>query len=101
MAIHKGGYVFQDKEGIWYARITLRGSSGKRRNVKRRAKDKTEAKKLLRALAQELDQHGEKAIEATNMTFADLCITYADIYEYRTQRFRTQLITSGQGQSPV
>lgn len=44
MARDRSGYIFQDKQGSWYARTTVTGADGKRRNVKRRAKDKTEAK---------------------------------------------------------
>ena len=80
MAIHKGGYTFQDKEGHWFARITVKDSSGKRRNIKRRAKDKTEAKQLLRELVQHLELEGSKAVDAANMTFADLCDFYERVY---------------------
>ncbi len=81
MTIHKGGYVYYDeKESTWYARITVKDTSGKRRNVKRRAKDKTEAKKMLRGLGQQLDAEGEKAIESSQMTFNDLCDYYQRTY---------------------
>lgn len=77
MPKHKRGYVFQDKQRKWYARATLTDVTGKRRNVKRRAKDKREAKQLLRELVRQLDDDGEKSIDSANRTFADL----ADFYE--------------------
>lgn len=70
------GYVFESN-GKWFARITLRDSTGKRRNIKRTAKSKSDAKELLKQLAQQLDDEGAKVFDVLRMTFIDL----ADYYE--------------------
>lgn len=60
MAKERSGYVYQDKQGSWYVRTTVMDSSGKRRNVKRRAKDKTEARQILKTILRQIDDEGEK-----------------------------------------
>ena len=70
------GYVFESK-GKWFARITLTDNTGKRRNVKRTAKSKSDAKEILKQIIRQLDDEGSKAIESWAMTFNDL----ADYYE--------------------
>ena len=77
MAKERSGYVFQDKDGFWYARITFTAENGKRRNVKRRAKTKTEARETLWKLRREYADHGEKIIDGDRVTFNEL----AKIYE--------------------
>jgi integrase len=69
------GYVFQDK-GKWYARVTVRDNLGKRRNVKRTAKSKSEAKTILRALLNEIEKDGLKSIDFAKLTFNDLAEYY-------------------------
>jgi len=90
MSRGKRGYVFRDKGGKWYARVTLTNARGNRRNVKRRAKDKREAKKLLRELVRQLDNDGERAIDSASRTFADLANFYEETYlhpaEYVSER---------------
>lgn len=86
MTIHKGGYVYYDeKESVWYARITVKDAAGNRRNIKRRAKDKTKAKGILRGLAQQLDTEGEKAIESSQISFNDLCEFYERTYLHEAE----------------
>lgn len=77
MAKDRSGYVFQDKRGNWYARTTVTGADGKRRNVKKRAKDKADAKQTLAGLVQQIKDEGPKAVDASRMTFNEL----ADYYE--------------------
>lgn len=130
------GYIAQDKNGKWFARITITGANGKRRNIKRCANDKADAKGILKKLSRQLEDEGEKGIEAARLTFNDLAdfytkhylkpaeyidgrkisglrdlvkpkscvahfracfgnkklrdLTYADIYSYRTARFKSQ-----------
>ena len=47
------GYVYQDSRGYWYARLTVAESTGKRRNIKRVARSRTEAQDILRRLVRE------------------------------------------------
>jgi integrase len=77
MSNNRSGYVFQDKKGAWYARTTITDASGKRRNVKRRAKDKQDAKNLLKTLLRGLDAEGVKAVDLSKQTFNDLADLYA------------------------
>ncbi|MFN7946545.1 MAG: site-specific integrase [Blastocatellia bacterium] len=79
MAKERSGYVFQDQDGFWYARITFTNESGKRRNIKRRAKNKTAAKEILWQLRRDYKDHGEKMIEGDRVLFREL----AEIYEQR------------------
>ncbi|HEX8196392.1 MAG TPA: tyrosine-type recombinase/integrase [Pyrinomonadaceae bacterium] len=75
----RSGYIFERK-GKWYARITLTDSNGKRREIKRTAKSKADAKQLLKALQSEIENKGEKAIDALKMTFGELCDYYETHY---------------------
>lgn len=72
----KKGYVFEEK-GKWYARITVKDSTGKRRNIKRTANSKADAKKILKKIIYELENVGTSAIDGLTMTFNAL----ADYYE--------------------
>lgn len=72
------GYVFRDRlSGKWFARLTISDSSGKRRNIKRTAKDKPTARELLKQIVRQLEDEGEKVIKSWQVTFSDL----ADHYE--------------------
>jgi integrase len=74
----RSGYVYHDKkEKCWIARTTITDNSGKRRNVKRRAENKTAAKEILKTLLREIDDEGYQAIEAVRRTFNHS----ADFYE--------------------
>lgn len=76
----RSGYVFYDeKEGCWIARTQVTDDSGKRRNVKRRAKSKTEAEAKLKTLLRQIDDEGSKVVDFNLLTFNYL----ADYYEKR------------------
>jgi len=70
------GYVFCEN-GKWFARVTFTGSNGKRRNVKRTAKTKTEAKALLKKVIRQIDDEGITVVDVWRKSFNDL----ADYYE--------------------
>ena len=80
MAKDRSGYVFQDKTGAWYARTTITDAAGKRRNIKRRAKSKREAKEVLRAILSSLETEGSDAIASSRRTFNELADFYASHY---------------------
>lgn len=81
MAKDKTGYVFQDKKSkAWYARVTFTDSTGQKRNVKRTAKSKSDAKELLKTITRQLDDEGEKAIQTAQLTFKDLANHYEKHY---------------------
>ena len=73
------GYVFEDK-GKWFARITITGENGKRRNIKRTAKSKADAKEFLKKLTRQIDDDGIQAVESWRMTFNDLAEYYSTHY---------------------
>lgn len=73
----RAGYIFQDRNGKWYARTTFTDRAGKRRNIKKTAKDKAEAKVILKSIIRQIEDEGEKYIDGSRMTFNEL----ADHYE--------------------
>jgi integrase len=77
MAKETSGYIGQDNNGKWFARITFKTENGKRKNVLRKAKDKAQAKKLLRHLINELENSGNNFPEISKIGFNEL----ADYYE--------------------
>ncbi|MGA9998415.1 MAG: phage integrase SAM-like domain-containing protein, partial [Pyrinomonadaceae bacterium] len=77
MAKDRSGYIFQNKQGAWYARTTITDETGKRRNIKRRAKDKQDAKKILKSILQEVEDEGSKVADSSKMIFSDLADFYA------------------------
>ena len=75
------GYTYFDKnEKCWYARTTVTDENGKRRNVKRKAKTKTEANKLLKIIIRQIDDEGIKVIDFTQLTFNYLADFYLKNY---------------------
>ena len=76
----KSGYVYQDEAKRWYARFDYTDESGKRRTVRRRAKDKTDAKELLQSLLERFRDHGQQSFDGDRMTFNDLADFYEEIY---------------------
>jgi hypothetical protein len=80
MAKARTGYVFKDRNGCWWARLTFTDEAGKRRNVKRsnyidqagnkwRARNKTEAKSLLlKQLLDEMEESPETVLEGGGTT---------------------------------
>ena len=80
MANDRSGYVFQNEKVAWFARTTITDASGKRRNIKRRAIDKQDAKRLLKSILQDLEAEGVKAVDLSKLTFNDLADFYTANY---------------------
>lgn len=76
MAKERSGYVYE-KNGAWYARFTFTNEQGKRKDIKRKAGNRTEAKNILKSLLRELEDKGCKSVEASRMT----CNSVFDFYE--------------------
>jgi integrase len=75
------GYVYFDKtEKCWYARTTITDEKGARRNVKKRAKSKSEGRKILRVILRTLDEEGSKVLDLSKLTFNDLADFYSAHY---------------------
>jgi hypothetical protein len=92
MGRERSGYVYQDKGGSWYARITMTDSTGRRRNIRRRAGDRKGAKQALKTLLRQLDDEGETAIEAATMNFNDLCDYYQRTYLHAAEYVREKKV---------
>lgn len=79
------GYVFRDKQGRWFARTTIKDTSGKRRNIVRRVKDKADGRAILKTIVKQLEDHGEKAVDVAKKTFGELCDLYERVYLHEAQ----------------
>lgn len=79
MAKLRTGYVFKDSQG-WWARVTVRDAKGTRRNIKRRVKNKSEGRELLKDILRELDDHGSRTLLNAAMTFETLAAHYETTY---------------------
>jgi integrase len=90
----RSGYVFQDKQGRWYARTTVTDRHGNRRNIKRSAKDKADAKQILKTILRQIEDEGEKGVDASRMTFNALADFYEKHYLHPAQ-YRDQKKISG------
>lgn len=80
MSKERTGSIYQDKNGNWFARITFTCSNGKRKDIKRKAKDKTTAKEIQKVLLRQLEDEGENSIDGSKMTFNSLADHYAKTY---------------------
>ncbi|HEX9929301.1 MAG TPA: site-specific integrase [Pyrinomonadaceae bacterium] len=75
MAKDRTGYVYEENKK-WIARVTTTDETGKRRNIRRSANSKSEAKELLKQIVRQLDDEGVKAIDTANLTFDYLALHY-------------------------
>ncbi len=76
MARQREGYIQKLTDGSLWARVTYTGSDGKRHTLRRKVKNRTEGKKLLRELIDGLDRVGDHAVEGDRMRFRDLAQRY-------------------------
>lgn len=88
----RSGYIFEEK-GKWYARVTIQDNQGKRRNIKRTAKTKSQAKELLKTLLQQIENEGVKGIDAARLTFNDLAKYYQTHYIKEPEYFNERKIS--------
>jgi len=66
------------KDGRIYARITWTDETGKKRQLRRRAENRTHAHQLKRQMLAELEAHGSELVDAANMTFLQLANYYQE-----------------------
>jgi integrase len=76
----KSGYAYQDNAKRWYARFDYTDECGKRRTVRRRAKDKTDAKEILRGLLERYRDFGQQSFDGDRMTFNDVAKFYEETF---------------------
>jgi RecG-like helicase len=72
MAKESTGYIGKGKQGKWFARVTLTGTCGKRRNIARRTASKPEARQILKAILRRIESEGEKVIDTARLIQAGL-----------------------------
>lgn len=70
----KGAVITRGKS--IYARVRYVDDFGKTKSVERKADNRTEAKLILKNLLRELDERGEKGIQAESLTFRQLAEDY-------------------------
>ena len=62
---NRTGYVYEDdKTGRWIARICYKNTNGKRTAVQRKTDNRTNAKKILKELLDNLENGGRKVLDA-------------------------------------
>lgn len=77
MPRERTGWIEQNKKGQWFYRYQFTDSFGKRRNVRRLAKNESDAKSKLRKALNKFDNGGAKAVEGERVTFSKLASKYA------------------------
>ena len=88
------GYVYKEKRGklvYWMARVCVTDAEGKRRNLKRSFKTRTEAKLALPEMVRRARElAGGAPLDAEHLTFAEVAKRYSDVKlvaaEYRGER---------------
>lgn len=81
MGRRKAGYVWTDKKtGHLYARVQLRDSHGKVKQIYKRALNPTHAEQLASEILEESDARGQGYLEGRSMTFRKLADWYKKEY---------------------
>lgn len=80
MGKERSGYYKQDENKRWFARVTYTDEMGKRRNLKRMADTRTEAKELLKQMIRALDDQNEKVFQSEKMKFKELADYFTQHY---------------------
>jgi len=71
VARERKGFIFEREPGTWYARVTLQDQFVKRRDLWRKADNKTHAKDLLKQLLRDLDDSGGTIVEGNKTNLDD------------------------------
>ncbi|MGH9761557.1 MAG: tyrosine-type recombinase/integrase [Blastocatellia bacterium] len=81
MPRERKGFVYQDpKTRRWYARISFQDNLGKRREIRRRVRNKSEGKDMLSDLRTELRRKGSASVQAHGLLLSDLIEFYRTHY---------------------
>jgi len=79
MARERKGFIV-NRKGRLYARVGYTDEKGTRRDIVRRAENRTHARELIRDALRELDDRGARTLNASRMTFADLAAYFEEHY---------------------
>lgn len=63
-------------KGNLYARLQYIDETGKRREKLRRADNRTTARRLIKEMSKELENHGEETLQSDKMTFREIAAKY-------------------------
>ncbi len=74
----RGSIVERDKK--LYARVQFADENGRKRDLWRKADSRTHAREIIRELLHDVESNGTSALDAVNITFADLCDYYDTNY---------------------
>lgn len=78
MARERSGSIVTRKDKSIWARVTYIGDDGKRHDLQRRAETRTDARKIIKQLLNELENTGERALKADRLTFKELARLYQE-----------------------
>lgn len=67
-------------DGHLFARITYKDEFGKRRDIKRKALSRTHARQLIKEMLREIEERGERSLDTSRLTFAQLAKHYKERY---------------------
>lgn len=92
MAREKTGFVGEssDRPGVW-VKLRYKDEFGKSRVIQRKVENKTEGRKVLKKLMDDIEKHGSQIIDGDRMTFAQLAEQYekrkvfAPVYKEETK----------------
>lgn len=92
MAREKTGFVGErsDRPGVW-VKLRYKDEFGTSRVIQRKVENKTEGRKLLKKLMDDIEKHGSQIIDGDRMTFAHLAEQYetrkvfAPVYKEETK----------------
>lgn len=76
MARERKGSVV-NRDGKLYARVQSTDESGKRRDITRKAENRTHARQIIRQLLREIENLAPKQLDSAQLTFAELAASYS------------------------
>jgi integrase len=74
----QGSIKFDEDRKVFIVRVTYHDEQGKRRDIRRQAKTKTDANIELKKLKRDLDDHGGRILDGSRLIFNELADIYAD-----------------------
>jgi integrase len=79
MARTREGGIVTRENGKIYARVTYMDEHGRKRQITRLATTRTEARKIIKRMHDEMEKVGERAVEADKMSFKMLADNYKSV----------------------
>lgn len=70
----------RERRGGVFARVTFVDDDGRRREIERRARNRSDAKEIIKDMLRDLEDHGAELLGSAQMTFNDLASHYEKNY---------------------